>query len=342
MLRDARMRKIVFLFVLMATGPVVASTLFDDHSVLEVTLTGPLSSVIADKRKREQRPFVLSANGETFNVNVRIRGNSRVQACPFPPLRLNFKKGELKETSLEGEDKLKLVTHCRNGSEGAQDSVLNEYSAYRAFEAISPFAYRVRLLKVNYVDTDGKQPRLAEPQYGFLIESDEGLAKRLGGQVEKPAGIAISDLNPNQAAQMSLFQYFIGNVDWSFVKADDADTCCHNLDLIRVDGKLLTVPYDFDLAAITRANYRRMGNRLEVSSRRDYTGYCGLSADSLMSAMDKMQQRQDDIVAVMQEVPTIAERNRERRVSFAVDFFDELADRDRLMTKFENSWIGER
>jgi len=91
------MRKLLLLVVVLASPPAFASTLFDDDQVLEVTLSGPLSSVIADKRKREQRRFTLSIGDDAYNVNVRVRGNSRVQACPFPPLRLNFKKGELKE-----------------------------------------------------------------------------------------------------------------------------------------------------------------------------------------------------------------------------------------------------
>ena len=195
------MRKLLILFTGLAALPAAASSLFDENSIVEITLRGPLSSVIADKRNREERPFTLSLGGETFNVRVRIRGNSRVQACAFPPLRLNFKKGELKGTTLEGEDKLKLVTHCRNGSERSQDSLLNEYAAYRAFEAMSSFSYRVRLLKVYYEDTDGKQSKLDDPQFGFLIESHEGLAGRLGGQVAKLEAILFSELHADVLPQ---------------------------------------------------------------------------------------------------------------------------------------------
>ena len=332
------MRKLLILFTGLAALPAAASSLFDENSIVEITLRGPLSSVIADKRNREERPFTLSLGGETFNVRVRIRGNSRVQACAFPPLRLNFKKGELKGTTLEGEDKLKLVTHCRNGSERFQDSLLNEYAAYRAFEAMSSFSYRVRLLKVYYEDTDGKQSKLDDPQFGFLIESHEGLAGRLGGQVAKLEAILFSELHADQAARMSLFQYFIGNTDWSFVTADSDDTCCHNINLLRIDGRLVPVPYDFDLAAITRANYR-MRNRMNVSTRRRYSGYCRLSVENLRLAIDDALSRKDEIMAVLNDVPALDERFRTHRLSFAADFFEEAADSDRLLAKFEKTCI---
>jgi len=206
---------------------------------------------------------------------------------------------------------------------------------------MSPQSYRVRLLRVRYEDTDGKQPRLHEPQFGFVIESDEGLARRLKGRVEKTEAVRFSELDAEQAAAVSLFQYAIGNNDWSFVTAENDDTCCHNVDLLRVDGRLFPVPYDFDLAAMTRANYR-MRNRMNVSTRREYSGYCLVSGDSLRRAMAGLTRRQGEVMTVLGEVPALAERNRDRRLSFAAAFFEEAADPDRLMAKFEANCIGAR
>ena len=146
-------------------------------------MSGPLATVIKEKRTREEHSFTFTVGGTSYDAAVRVRGNSRAAICSFPPLRLNFRRSALTGTLLAGEDKLKLVTHCRPGSDRALDAVLNEFTAYRIFNLISDASYRVRLLKIHYHDTDGKQRGLAEAHYGFLIESSEGLAKRLGGSV---------------------------------------------------------------------------------------------------------------------------------------------------------------
>lgn len=329
------------LAALLLSSPVLGSTLFDGDTVLEVTLEGPVSAVIADKRDRDERPFTLTIDGTSFPVDVRVRGNSRVVACAFPPLRLDFDKSELEGTMLEGEDKLKLVTHCRNGNEQAQDSVLNEYAAYRLFRHMSDRSYRVRLLKVRYEDSDGNPRGLDEPHYGFLIESDEGLAKRLGGSVVEVEGIRFSELDLEQAARMSVFQYFIGNKDWSFVTSENDDVCCHNIDLLEVDGQLVTIPYDFDLAAITRARYRTSG-RMTQSKRREYAGYCQVPAERLASVVDELLAAKTDLLATVREVPALDERTSERRMSFTEGFFDEAEDRERLLAMFDKRCIGAR
>lgn len=335
------MRPVLLFVGLITTLPVPASTLFDDDTTLDVRLSGPLSTVISDKREREERSFRISVGGHSFDVAVRVRGNSRVKACPFPPLRLNFRPPDVAGTVFDGETRLKLVTHCRNGSERSQDAVLNEYAAYRAFNLMSPSSYRVRLLKIQYEDSDGKQSRLSESHYGFLIESDESLANRLGGTVAEVDGIRFSDLDMAQAATLSVFQYFIGNNDWSFVTSENDDVCCHNIDLLRVEDRLVPVPYDFDLAAITRANYR-MAGRMNVSRERDYSGYCRVPMESLAEAVNRVQEIKDSVMDAMRRVPVLNERTLERRVDFSADYFEEAADSDALLAAFDRTCIGSR
>ena len=335
------MNRFVLFVALLTASPVSGSTLFEEDSVLDVTLRGPLSTVIADKRDRAEQAFSLSLNGTTYSVAIRIRGNSRVRACPFPPLRLSFRESSLGGTDLDGERTLKLVTHCRNGSERSQDSVLNEYAAYRVFQLISANSYRVRLLSIRYEDTDGKQARLQGPHYGFLIESDRSLAKRLGGTVAEVEAIRFADLDNRQTALVSIFQYFIGNNDWSLVTSENDDVCCHNIDLLRLGDKLVPIPYDFDLAALTRANYR-MAGRMNVSKRREYSGYCRVSTDSLGQAVDYVQQLRDRVLDTMRQVPALNERTRERRVEFSAAYFEEAGERERLLAGFERNCIGSR
>jgi hypothetical protein len=326
---------------LLAAVPATGSTLFEDQAVLDVTLAGPLTTVIDQKQDRDEHPFRIDIGGNSYDVAVRVRGNSRVTACAFPPLRLNFHKSDLDNTPLDGEDKLKLVTHCSNGSERGQDSVLNEFAAYRIFNEMSAWSYRVRLLRIRYEDTDGKQRKLDEPHYGFLIESNEQLANRLDGAPAEVEGVVFSSLDTQQTARLSVFQYLIGNRDWSFVTAESDDSCCHNIDLFRVDGALVPVPYDFDLAALTRAKYRA-GARMAQSHGREYSGYCRQPEESLVLALDHVQALRDDIVAAAEGVPSLGKRAGKRRVDFVRAYFEEADDRERLLTRFQRDCIGKR
>jgi len=331
--------KVTLVLALLTTSPTFGSSLFDHDSILEVTLSGPISTVVRQKRKREEHPFTLTVGDVSVDVAVRIRGNSRVSACRFTPLRLNFTAAGPDGTPFAGEDKLKLVTHCKNGSQRSQDSVLNEFTAYKIFNFISDRSYRVRLLKIRYEDTDRKQRKLDEPHYGFLIESDEGLAKRLGGTVVKTKSIRFSDLDIRQTARLNVFQYLIGNKDWSLARAEDDDSCCHNIDLLDVDETLIPIPYDFDLAALTGVNYRNK-DELNHSTRRTYKGYCRTPANMLDQALDHIQPLQDEILSTARLGPALGDDAQERRVTIAAGYFEEAVTKTELLAKFERSCIG--
>jgi hypothetical protein len=335
------MKNIVLILVLLTTSPTFGSSLFDENSTLEVTISGPLSTLIRHKRNREQYPFSITVDDASIDVAVRVRGHSRVVVCRFPPLRLNFTASGPDGTVFAGEDKLKLVTHCQNGNEMSQDSVLNEFTAYRIFNLISDRSYRVRLLRIRYEDTDGKQRKLEEPHYGFLIESDEGLARRLGGNVAKVEAIRYGSLDMQQTARLNIFQYLIGNRDWSFVAGDNDNACCHNIDLLEVDNSLLPIPYDFDLAALTRARYRS-GDRMKQSTRREYSGYCRTPPDTLDHAIDNIQPLMDEILNTALGVPALDNDSRERRAAFIAAYFDEAVDKASLLANFERKCIGRR
>ena len=186
---------------MLAVQTAFATPLFEDNSVLEVELRGPLGSLYENKydEAREQLPFKIVADGVEHEIKVRVRGKSRLEFCHFPPLRLNFKKGAVAGTVFEGQDKLKLVTHC-DLSRYAESDVLEEYAAYRILNELTDVSYRVRLLQIHYVDTDGLTSGADYPHYGFLIEPMEHLAERNHGTaVEKP-GVALKWLQPDYAA----------------------------------------------------------------------------------------------------------------------------------------------
>jgi hypothetical protein len=320
--------------LLLAAFAVHAGGLFDDDAVLEATLSGPLSDLIAAGAARNEYPFVLVVDGSEIPVKVRARGNSRLRVCGFPPLRLNFSTEIAAGSLLAGQDKLKLVTHCSDKRRDA-GNVFDEYLAYRLFERISHTSYRTRVLRLSYADSS-RPAAPTEIRDAFLIESDQGLAKRLGAAMSSVPGVYLSKLDERQAARVYVFQYLVGNTDWSLVAADTDDECCHNIDLFERDGGILPVPYDFDLSGLVNASYAKPDPGLKISSVRvrRYRGYC-LSPVALENALLEIQALEADLLQMAAELPAASDEDRHRRLNYLGEFFEEAAAGKRLLQRFE-------
>jgi hypothetical protein len=327
--------------VLTLCGSAYGSPLFESNEHLDVTLSGPLSETIRSKKERDEYPFVLTIDGTNFDVKVRVRGNSRVRLCRLPPLRINFAKRAVQGTVFDGLDKVKLVTPCNLRRSSAEDNVLNEYAAYRLFNLFSDASYRVRLLRVTYVDTDGDPEGLGRSYYGYLIEPQESLASRLQGEVVEVKGLPMTRLGSRQTALMSVFQYAIGNSDWSFVTAKGEAVCCHNIDLIDIGGQWQTIPYDFDLAGIVNAFYPGQ-LKVNQTARRKYAGYCRSSIESVADALREIKALEESVLELMAAVPALSEQAIKQRVSYLSEFFDAAKDEEKLLRKFDRSCVGRR
>jgi hypothetical protein len=316
-----------------------AATLFEGNEVIEVTLTGPLGSVLADKKQRKELPFVLQVDGVDINLLTRMRGNSRARLCKYPPLRFNFTNSDVQQTVFEGQKTLKLVIPCRKG-ERARVDVLEEYAAYRIFNVLSDISYRVRLLNITYVDTDGHSKLEDQPSFGFAIEPKEQFLERVGGDWAKIPGVKMSQVAEPQAALVFVFQYLIGNTDWSFATADGDDACCHNGELLTIDDKLNYVPYDFDLAGLVNANYAKPDPSFRIRSvtRRLYRGYC-VSQEALSGAIDIVQSKRDEILEVLHQIPGYSEKELENSIKYLNAYFEQAQNKEKLLKTFEKACL---
>ncbi len=322
-----------------AATQVEAPTLFASHQIVEMTLTGPFGTLFADKEARVERPFTLRAQGMTHDIEVRLRGHSRVRVCDFPPLRLNFSIEATANTIFAGQDKLKLVTHCVDKKRPDLD-VVDEYIAYRILNVIQAASYRVRLLRISYIDTGSNAERNSSARFAFALESAASLAARLGAEPANATGVSHSKYDEAQAAHVYVFQYMIANTDWSLVTSDNHDFCCHNIDLYERDGKLILVPYDFDLAGIVNARYAYPDRTLPIDrvTQRIYRGVC-MDDKKLRRAVRNIVAKRADILKVVADVPGLSERQRKRRSRFLEGFFEKAEKEDKLLKNFASRCI---
>ena len=311
-----------------------AAPLFEASGVIDVTLQGPLRELADDPDSRDQLPFVLRADGAEHAIKVRLRGKSRLRVCDFLPLRLNFKKNEVDGTMFAEQDKLKLVVPCHT-SERAEKDLVEEYAIYRIFNLLTPVSYRVRLVRLTFEDTAGAGDSVRI--HSFLLEPDGQLAARLGGETPDLTEVSLSWFDTQHMALVYVFQYLVGNVDWSLVTPEGEETCCHNGTLIRTEASLVYVPYDFDLSGFVDAPYAFPPPDLRLTrvTQRRYRGFC-TDRVHLERALDTIVSERSQIIAMIRSLPVLSDRDKKRRVGYLEQFFRAAEKPDRLLRLFEN------
>jgi len=305
--------------------------LFASNEVLDVTIIAPFEKIMTDRSSDEELPATLvytdtEAGQVTVDLAVRTRGRFRrhPRVCSFAPLRLNFKKSSIKGTVFAKSDKLKLVTHCRNGNKRYAQSLLAEYTAYRIFNQVTDQSFRVRPLRVRYVDSDGESEGLEA--FAFIIEHRDQLGKRIGMMVNKSTETEVASLNAAHTNLGSLFQFLIGNTDYSPIRAAPGESCCHNNMLFgETPGEILVIPYDFDQSGIVNAPHGSPNPRFGLRNVRDrlYRGRC-VNNEHLDESARAFIEHRAAIYALFEEHPDYSKSMLKQTRRFLDAFYETL------------------
>ena len=334
--RDRVLRAAVLSLTLAAASAAAgeAVPLFADDGLLPVRIEAPLSTLIRERSDTEYlvgHLYYTDGSGaeQALDLELRARGRYRRKAdtCTFPPVRLNFRKGQVEGTPFAGVDKLKLVSHCRNSSHYEQN-VLEEYLAYRILNTLTDASFRVRLLHVDWVDDERGGD--TETHYAFLIEDDDLLEERLGITRLEVRSVSYEALEPQQAALVSVFQYLIGNTDFSMVLGPADDTCCHNALPFEGDqAGYLPIPYDFDFAGLVNARYADPNPKLKIRrvTTRLYRGNC-LHNPYVDDANARIMAQRGPIMALVDSIPGMDDRTRKNARRYIDEFYEEMSTAD--------------
>jgi hypothetical protein len=248
-----------------------AEQLFGSEEVLNITLSGNIRELFNDRGdKPVYHPLTLSYQAQdssviSIPVRAKTRGNFRrsKENCTYPPVYLNFIKKGAKPSIFDEQNKLKLVTPCQG-----EELVFREYLVYKLYNLITPKSFRARLVRVNYHDDARKKDLLL---YSMVLEEDVQVAKRNKMRIIPRKMIRGENTETEIYLKMAVFQYMIGNTDWSV-------PYLHNIRILAFDSLSVpyVVPYDFDHAAIVDAPYALPAEQLGLSSthERRFRGYC--------------------------------------------------------------------
>ena len=342
MYRWTRRVAIMFLLpqVVIAEAKTAVDPLFAGDELLRIRITAPMTTIMKERPIEKYVPGTfeyVAADGSTveFQIGLRTRGRfrRRVETCDFAPLRINFRKSEVKGTLFDKQDKLKLVTHCANKSPRYQQSVVSEYLAYRIFNLLTDISFRARLLEVTYIDTDRDDRETVS--YAIFIEHQDRMAKRIGIPTVTRWRIVVPMLIPEYASLTALFQYFVGNTDFSQVATAPGEDCCHNHELFGNEGeKIYSVPYDFDMTGFVNAPHARPNPRFRLRSVRSrlYRGRCVHNA-YLADAAATFSERREAIYDLVNSQAQLTNGTRKSQVRFVDSFFEDIDSEKRIEKK---------
>lgn len=318
--------------------------LFASEDIINIEIRAPFKTLIRQSRKSKD-PFdaqlVLDgAIPETHDIILSPRGKSRrrEELCNFPPLRVTFPEKPDAASLFKGQKGVKLVTHCKK-SISYQQYYLLEYTGYKLLNELTPMSHKVRLAKVHYVESETGKTIIT--RHGFFIEDTDDVAKRNGVKEIDVEDINVDQLNRTAAARHGLFQYMIGNLDWSMHNGPDGDDCCHNTKLIGDRAEPMTnlvpVAYDFDYSGLVDAPYAAPPASVNIESvrKRRYRGFCRHD-DVLQNEISHFRAKKTALLAVVDNISPMEKRTRSQAKKYIEGFYKSIATDKKIKWNLES------
>jgi hypothetical protein len=291
-----------------STGSYYSSgQLFGSDEVLNLSVYTDFKSLLKDIGDSSQyHPAMVryidnQGNEVLVKTMIATRGFYRrmKENCNFPPLRFKFSGKESKNTLFEGQKILKLVTHCVNNNAIYEQYCLQEYLLYRVYNIFTNISFKVRLASVTYIDSLSRMKPLT--RVAFFIEDENTLADRNHGKTMELTSRGIASVDSYKTDIFCLFQYMIGNTDWSLPNN-------HNVKFFIPDQANLPVlvPFDFDFAGVISTFYALPAPSLDIENVRErlYRGKCKEAA-SLQPAFDLFNAKKEEIFALYRSFPLL-------------------------------------
>ncbi len=300
--------------------------LFSAEEPLYLTLKFDLKAL---KKTRHQDVYHDAEMTNVVNDDIQLSNSVQVKAggilrrdiCALPPLWLNIAHSGIKADSLQDVNQLEMVVRCKNAAQ-YEPYVLKEYLAYKIYNIITPLSYRVRLVRLTIIDT-GKGNEVTE-DWAFLKEPDELMTLRLNSFMIKSDKLSMRQMNPEVINSLSMFQYMIGNTDYSV-------TGRHNLNILTSKEYgptgFLPVPYDFDYSGLVNADYAVPGEALGTSSVREryYLGPCRPNQVQ-KETIQELAQFEDQIMEYLNDFKYLEEKEETDMIGYLSSYFKESSE----------------
>jgi hypothetical protein len=339
------------LLALFSAIPAAADAeLFADRSVLDISLAVNFKK-LCHPREDPDCEFTATmleyqdaaGDSRSLPVEIKVRGGWRSMSsnCSTPLLWVRFSHGDTAGTPFEGQSLLPLTTHCGRGlslqAQGSRSNnsdweqlLLKEYLGHRMYEQLTDASIRTRLVRISY--SKSEKSRHSINNYAFFSEHFDAMAARNEATRLERGNFDHEKLDTHAADILALFQFMIGNTDWSVPRE-------RNTVLIEtLNGTQVPVPYDLDMSGLVNAPYAGPSPGLPIDevSDRYYLGFCHPDphwATLFASINDKKQ----DIMGMREEVPNLKKSSKKWVDRFLRQFFQILETEDLRKKLIENA-----
>lgn len=295
--------------------------LFESDSPLECTMEFDIKKFQQEKNneKYHKASLYISLNDTITvkkNVRIKARGIFRKQYCTLPPYWLNLQRVKSNDKNNEINEKYKVVTHC-NQSSNSEEYILKEYLAYKTYNLLTDYSFRVRLVKFTYIDRGRKNKTYT--RWGFIIEPADHLARRLNGAQLKLNSISMYHTDPQLTDLVCINAFMMGNTDWSIAGR-------HNIKLIKqLDESrpaLIPIPYDFDYTGFVNTSYARPaeGTGITHVQQRVYVGPCREIIDYKIAAQT-INLKKEEILSLIENFEHLSDRAKSDLTYYLEEYF---------------------
>ena len=143
-------------------------------------------------------------------------------------------------------------------------------------------------------------------------------------------------INAENLNLTSIFQYFIGNTDFSPVAGPPGSDCCHNYVLFKnLKTPITAIPYDFDQAGFVNAPYANPNPNFKLRSvkQRLYRGRC-INNAYVEASIQKFRDKRDVIYALMEDQPGFSDKTRKNLAKFVDYFYEQIENPKKVESYF--------
>ena len=123
---------------------------------------------------------------------------------------------------------------------------------------------------------------------------------------------------------MAVFQYLIGNTDWSIPKL-------HNIRLVKPakpTEKPLAIPYDFDYCGMVNAQYAIPPESLGITTVRTriYRGYCLSNPEEYQFFFNEFVKVKEEMYTLIRNFIPLEEKHRSEMINYLDSFYETIED----------------
>jgi hypothetical protein len=162
--------------------------LFENNSVLQSTISGPLKNIFDEKEKfvvfdpddgeweQLYREGSIKLADRVVPIKIRARGRASRLGCAFPSLKFKLEDSDAAGTLLAGMRGFKTISHCDDNA-NVSAKYRREGAIYELVKFLFPISLKSRVLQTHYIDSAGGIDKV---ERSTVLEEVEDAAKRLG------------------------------------------------------------------------------------------------------------------------------------------------------------------